>query len=125
MAHADTVGKSIDPQIFNLKFLSQMERCQGMIDAFPEVQIPLILRVRYNFELVLRTVIGPVDIDPALQLYEGLSQCPSSQGSVVEPCKEVPGSDVVIERVLESGSIWCGDVQFEKRLLRVTAWTVW
>lgn len=83
MAHTHTMGEGINPEIFNPKVLGQMKRCQGMVDTFPEVQIPLILGVRYNFELVLRAIIGAVVIYPLLQLDQRFAQCPSSQRSIV------------------------------------------
>jgi len=96
-----------------------------VINTFSEVQISLVLSIRYHFKLVLRTVVGPIDIDPFFQRCQSHPQRSTSQWSVVKPSKEVSGCKVVIKDVFETCSMGGRYVELLKRLLRVAAWTIW
>lgn len=124
MAHTHAVSKCIYPKVFNLERFCHVECGQGMVNTLPEVQISLILRIRYHLKLVLRTVVWSIYIDPTFERCQSRAQRSTSQWSVVEPSKKVSCGDVVIEDIFKACTMRSGDIEFLDRFLRVAAWTI-
>lgn len=95
-----------------------------MVDAFSEIEVSLMFRIGHYLKGVLRAVVRPIHINPCLHPDEGFSEGPAGKWPIVQPGKEIPGRDMMVEYVFESGAVRSWNVQLLERLVWVAAWTV-
>ncbi|KAG9795931.1 hypothetical protein KCU88_g150, partial [Aureobasidium melanogenum] len=78
--------------VLDVERLRQEKGCKSMVNTLSEVKG------------ILCAIAGAVHINPRFQIYQGPSQGPTRQWSVVEPGKEIPSSDMMVEDFLEPGA---------------------
>ncbi len=96
-----------------------------MVNTLSEIQVPLVFGIGDHLKLVLRAVIWPVYVDSCFEVHQRLAQGSAGHRTIVEPGKEVPGCDVVVEDVFQASALGSREVKLLQSLLRVAAGTVW
>lgn len=103
--------ESIDPDTFHFEHLGKVQNGQGVVGALAEVVVALEFKIGQHRVPILFGLSRPVDIQSGQQADDGPSERPARQRDVVEPGKEVPRVEMIVNRLALVESLGRGQIQ--------------